>query len=90
MNDLEKLTKIIQEAVPEIKDNLKQCYKCKEETYEDRPITLEDVLVASNKKHNTGASMKWDGILGTWQLNKPLSEQTPETINFLLETLSKQ
>lgn len=64
-----------------------------------RPITLENVLIAINKKDIDYRIMKWgenkimlgvvdkrDGTL--WQLNKPLSEQSEDTIDFLLELLS--
>ena len=63
-----------------------------------RPITLEDVLIAIHKlididkiSHSDGYEYIVDLCYreqpNTWQLSKSISEQSPETINFLHKIL---
>ena len=63
---------------------------------EGRPITLEDVLmalednnkwvvIASNGNFSKDNGLSYDGIF--WEFGKPLSEQSPETIDFLYNLL---
>lgn len=60
-----------------------------------RPITLEDVLRALEKSVYLDSDMgtpdtywTWAGeLLKKWKMGKPLSEQSPETIDFLWSIL---
>jgi len=139
MTNLQKLTKIIQEANPEL---MELSFGC-EVTFEGsvgmphinhsatvlktnasgtieiytgfppksvnkeeleilgHPITLEHVLVALKAKSKAEYSNRptielkdykhaYTELLCFWQLTKPLSGQSEETINFLLEILEKE
>jgi hypothetical protein len=130
MNNLKELTKIIQEAVPEIMELGWGCHVEHKETgniakvirYVEvnneieidclaymvdadsaislgRDITLEDVLIALREKDTewactcTGIFLRLGGFeIGgcSWELNKPLHEQSPKTIDFLHGLLVKE
>lgn len=125
---LQKLTKAIQKAVPEIMElkfgcrilttRGKELFVSNEnidiiKSFDTeieilgRPITLEDVLVAMRKKHDRDITIDARGVFlsyeddekldtrnflqtdFSWQLNKPLHEQSKETIDFLYDLICK-
>lgn len=61
-----------------------------------RPINLEDVMRAIDKIYfginetNEGFILSDEivGVIGIWELGKPLSEQSPETIQSIAEILN--
>lgn len=93
--NLEQLTKIIQEAVPDI--------ECRNTSvllkgiftglinYKDDTISLADVLRAIGKKQGEGiypSVLLSIGHPASWDLSKPLHLQSQETVDFLLSILT--
>lgn len=101
--NLEQLTKIIQEAVPEI-----QCRNTSMMlkgvftgliNHRDDTITLADVLRAIGFEYSDSLCdadiLGSDGVelytlLNKWDLSKPLHLQSQETIDFLLSILTQE
>lgn len=92
MTTLDKLKKIIQKAVPEIKDYYRSgSYKLYDENFKevdgafDREIRLADALLAINQKEWGGVSIR---PLTIWNLEKNnLDDQDQETLDFLYKLL---
>ena len=98
-NTLQKLTTIIQKAVPDIKGAIKYPVPNGGYISHDRPITLEDVLMASRGRLEVDSDGVFYESIGQrgehgifdeeviWKLGKHLHFQKPEVWDFLLSIL---
>jgi len=103
ITNLDGLDRIVRVANKETMQQIQNNPKIDDYEILGRPITLEDVLIALEKAadscasevhpemaaacYEEGRKNKFMKCLNVWHLGKPLSEQSPETISFLLSLL---
>lgn len=102
MTNLQKITEACYKSNPKLIRSYTSITDGTEKEIRYYPSQLSDVLIAinENKSHNIdGVFIRDDGTFSVkhsitiipmpikWQLDKPLSEQSEETINFIAELL---